>query len=487
MKKQLLWAGLLAFFSIHIQSTAQNLIINEFMASNNTSLADNYGQYEDWIELYNMGTGEIDIAGLYFTDNLLFPINYQIPYGNDSTKIPAGGHLVLWADNDPEQGVLHLGFNLNGNGEQIGIYTPSGNVIDSLSFDEAYSDVSYGQYPDGSGSWLYYHPGSPGDTNEAESLAAGFYDYTFPPSANNTENLPILSNLSWNIANPVSWLSLMPESGMNSGVVLLSVTQANPGSSDRSAELILSSSGMPDQTIIITQAGVPVVPVLFINEFMADNQTNLTDQAGQYEDWIEIYNTSNQSVNLGGLYLSDNFNDPEKFMIPDTYPDSVTIAPQSFIVFYADNDEEQGVRHCNFKLSKSGEELLLSVNEFALIDSISFYQQYPDMSYGRTWDAGPEWTYFDVPTPGISNANDIVEFSQDELVVFPNPFLQQISIENIPENGIIKLFALDGRMIFQKRINRGRVQTSLPDLTPGLYYLKFEGLHFGVVKKLVKK
>jgi len=68
------------------------LVINEFMASNNSYTRDPQGQCDDWIEIYNYGTDAIDIAGMYLTDNLSVPTKWRIPSGNPATTtIPAGG------------------------------------------------------------------------------------------------------------------------------------------------------------------------------------------------------------------------------------------------------------------------------------------------------------------------------------------------------------------------------------------------------------
>ncbi|MDN5354326.1 MAG: large repetitive protein, partial [Candidatus Cloacimonadota bacterium] len=132
------------------------LLINEFMASNETTIADDEGDYDDWIEIYNAGNIAKDIAGMYLTDDLEELTNSQIPADDpDLTTIPPGGFLLLWADKEPEQGALHLAdVKLSGDGEQIGLKDVDGTtIIDSLTFGEQTSDVSYGRLPDGSDTW----------------------------------------------------------------------------------------------------------------------------------------------------------------------------------------------------------------------------------------------------------------------------------------------------------------------------------------------
>jgi len=168
-------------------ASTDSLYINEFLAKNATVYHDNYSQYDDWIELYNKSNSTIDIGGLYISDDLGEPAKWQIPEGSIETEILPGGFLLLWADNDTTQGVLHLGFKLSGDGEQIGLFAADGhNVIDSLSFGPQDTDISFGRKPDGSDNWIYFSDPTPGDSNWTEpaeekaeapefSKEAGFY------------------------------------------------------------------------------------------------------------------------------------------------------------------------------------------------------------------------------------------------------------------------------------------------------------------------
>jgi hypothetical protein len=84
------------------------LAINEFMASNRSSIQDPQGQYDDWIEIHNHGPDAINIGGMYLTDNLALPTKWWIPPNYPAlTTIPAGGYLLIWADNDTTHAGLH--------------------------------------------------------------------------------------------------------------------------------------------------------------------------------------------------------------------------------------------------------------------------------------------------------------------------------------------------------------------------------------------
>jgi len=141
---------------------------------------------------------------------------------------------------------------------------------------------------------------------------------------------------------------------------------------------------------------------LVINEFMASNSNTLEDpeEPNEFPDWFELYNASSVSLDIGGMYLTDKLDNPTKWRIPD----GVSIQPFGYLLFYADDDDEQGPMHTNFKLGASGEELgLFDTDGISLIDSISFGEQTTDISYGRYPDASSRLRFFATPTPGSEN------------------------------------------------------------------------------------
>ncbi|MBI9017742.1 MAG: CotH kinase family protein [Phycisphaerae bacterium] len=141
-----------------------------------------------------------------------------------------------------------------------------------------------------------------------------------------------------------------------------------------------------------------------INEFMAENDTTIQDPDGGagYPDWIELYNPGQGTVDLGGMYLTDDLSQPTQWQIPE----GISIAPGDYVLFWADNDEDQGAMHTNFKLSKSGEAIGLfdsDANGNALIDSITYGLQTADVSYGRIGDGDDNWQAITSSSPGGAN------------------------------------------------------------------------------------
>ncbi|MEN6424772.1 MAG: lamin tail domain-containing protein [Phycisphaerales bacterium] len=141
-----------------------------------------------------------------------------------------------------------------------------------------------------------------------------------------------------------------------------------------------------------------------INEVMASNSSTKADPQGQYDDWVELYNYGATPVDTGGLYLTDDPNEPAKWQIPATEPTLTTIAPGGYLLIWADGDAEAEGLHAGFKLSAGGENLcLFDADGVSLIDSMTFPQLPADVSYGRRPDAGDEWQFFTAPTPEAAN------------------------------------------------------------------------------------
>jgi len=145
------------------------LVINEFMASNHTTLEDpdEPGEFPDWIELYNGTDHVVDLSGMYLTDDLQDLAKWRFA---DGITIEPGGFLVILADDDGTQGPLHTNFKLSVSGEAIALVDSDGTtVLDSVIFDFQREDVSYGRYPDGGQEWGFHTSPTPGSGNSPHS------------------------------------------------------------------------------------------------------------------------------------------------------------------------------------------------------------------------------------------------------------------------------------------------------------------------------
>jgi hypothetical protein len=145
---------------------------------------------------------------------------------------------------------------------------------------------------------------------------------------------------------------------------------------------------------------------VYINEFLASNSSIISDESGEFDDWLELYNESDLPVNIGGLYLTDDLQDPCKYQIPWNSADTTTVSPGGFLLVWSDGQPEQGLLHTNFKLSQGGEQIgLVQVleSDTVFLDSLTFSEQLTDVSSGRYPDGSSTWQFFITPTPGDSN------------------------------------------------------------------------------------
>ena len=148
------------------------------MASNVLAYENDNGDYEDWIEIYNSDVSQIDLAGYYVTDNLGGSSHWQIPSGQQvKTTVPAHGYLILYADELSGFGANHLGFKLtSASGQIVLLGTDNTIILDSISYETQFRDVSYGRSPDASGEWMYMTDFTPGATN-----IPGYKGFVLPP------------------------------------------------------------------------------------------------------------------------------------------------------------------------------------------------------------------------------------------------------------------------------------------------------------------
>ena len=185
----------------------EDLVINEFLAVNDSSYADEAGEFDDWLELYNPGAENIDLSGLFLTDNPENLDKWQIP---SETIIEVGGYLIFWCDEDQEQGTLHTNFKLSSGGETIIITNlDASTIIDSISFGTQTADISFGRSPDGSDSWMFLTPtpsaeniGTASDEDEIlEKVSLNNYPNPFNPETMITFTINQESQIDLSIYN----------------------------------------------------------------------------------------------------------------------------------------------------------------------------------------------------------------------------------------------------------------------------------------------
>ncbi len=183
---------------------------------------------------------------------------------------------------------------------------------------------------------------------------------------------------------------------------------------------------------------------IFINEFLAKNNTVNVDEFSENDDWLELYNNSSDTINLHNHYLSDDLDNLTKWKFSDN---DILVAPNDYLLIWCDNDESQGVLHTNFKLSSSGEFIALTNPDGqTIIDTLFFGTQIEDVSFGRFPDGSSQWIEMS-PTPGSSNIEGLS--TNNSLMIpiqyflypnYPNPFNPITSfVYDLPRQSQVKI------------------------------------------------
>lgn len=168
-----------------------------------------------------------------------------------------------------------------------------------------------------------------------------------------------------------------------------------------------------------------LAPDIVINELMAANDSYQADSEGEYDDWIEIYNTSDAEISLSGWSLSDDADNLTKWTFPD-----VTISADDYLIIWADKDEEQSGLHADFKLSADGEALYLVNPEGDIVDQVLFEAQNTNASFGRYPNGSGSFINMLKPTFSQPNEDSLTQ-AQNTIAApaafaleqnYPNPF-----------------------------------------------------------------
>lgn len=174
LRMPLLRSILLGLACLGLSTLPATVIINEVMTSNSATLADEDGEYADWIELLNTGPSAVSLENWALSDDPRTPARWRFP----AEVLPAGGRLLVWASGKNRRVVgspLHASFRLSAEGEWLGLVRANLSEADGLVLPALPSDLSFGRWPDGGAAWRYFEDPSPGAPNRApayESLLA---------------------------------------------------------------------------------------------------------------------------------------------------------------------------------------------------------------------------------------------------------------------------------------------------------------------------
>ena len=456
------------------------LIISEAMPSNSSTVADSFGEYSDWIELYNPTEYTIYLDGCFLSDSPDKPYKYEFP----DIAIGAGQYLLLFASDrntKTKEGELHTNFKLTA-GETLTISSKSA-VLSTLALPmDLPDDISYGKMAESSEDYtnVYFATPTPGATNGgiyAEAFGelsvseiglrinefmmkneGMLYDEDgdcpdWVEIRNTSDKAVSLKGfgLSDSFDEPLKWtfpdITLQPDEYL---VVLLSgktkeytadslYLHADFKFSDTDDGLLLSDS----KGVLIDRIGVVALPQsasygrdpqeigswkfftkptpgkansqngftdlqvfqkaltekVYINEVCAVSSSKVSSLPN--EDWIELYNNTDQAVNLSGWALSKSVADLKRYVLPN-----ITIPAHGYVVITAGGDLSYDTKNpsTGFKVSHTGTTLYLTDGEGYLIDSFETGLQRSGVTSGRVIENDTlTRKFFATPTKGKAN------------------------------------------------------------------------------------
>ena len=207
-----------------------------------------------------------------------------------------------------------------------------------------------------------------------------------------------------------------------------------------------------------------------INEFVAQNTTGTTDEVGEFEDWVELFNNTSNDLDLGGYYLSDNTTNLTKWQ----FPLNSVIPANGYMIIWADDEAADGPLHASWKLSVAGESVTLATPNEVIIDQIVFGAQTTDMASARIPNGTGNFV-IQAPTFNANNeiplgTNQFGDFNSS-LKLYPNPTTSVLTISNDDFSiESVQVINLQGQVLFQKNYeNQNNVVLDMSNFSNGIY------------------
>jgi hypothetical protein len=240
---------------------------------------------------------------------------------------------------------------------------------------------------------------------------------------------------------------------------------------------------------------VPSVSGIIINEFCAANSIE-KDDFNETEDWIELYNKSNETIDVGGLFITDNLNNETKHRILKGDPNTI-LSPGEYLILWADENISQGARHLNFKLSSDGEQVglyqLVGQDTLAL-DEVIYKEQYDDVSMSRIPNITGPFIQTSKVTPLAENIFQVVvvpitgvEEDPKFVSVYPNPSSTDIFIRSESTIDEVVIYDVIGSAVGTFKNVKTNEPLAVSDLRQGLYLVKVRVGSKEVLVKFIKQ
>lgn len=270
--------------------------------------------------------------------------------------------------------------------------------------------------------------------------------------------------------------------GYTSGTMVRYYIEAIAGNASLSASYLPTGAEHDVYIYTVTENLSPNGVV--INEILASNDAGATDEAGDQDDWIELYNTNDFEVDLSDFFLSDDVTKPDKWQLPA----GTLIPADSYLIIWADEEQEEGVLHTNFKLSAGGEVVILSDPFLNIVDSVVYGVQTTDMAYARIPNG---IGHFVIQQPTFNDNNENTTGSEEieaisSISVYPNPFTEELWItgQNLKEGTEYNISDQTGRIIKSGKLTGNSTAVLVSELSSGFYYISLGHDNLNITKAI---
>ncbi len=421
---------------------AEDIVINEIMYNSD-------GADVEFIELINVSTSSINLSGWAIIDDNDDHTPCQL-----SGTLAANAYIVVVGDkaafsalypdvtnvNPNDFDPNGTGWSLGNNGDTVRLLQ-NGAVHDSVAYNDG---GDWPSNPDGNGPSLeLLHPsldnnlpgswdpslndgGTPGrqnsvyTTNVPPVCKDGERDIPLPKSTDNVKvmvnayDLEGLAKVELMVDNGSGYQAIaMYDDGTNGDAVAGdsiytgiippkasgSLVKYYALATDLVGQTDLWPNSAPTEYHAFTVDYTP--PPLRITELVAVNNTIISDEAGQYDDWFEIHNAGTVAVNLRDMYVSNALNSTKTFKLPN-----FILSAGAYVLLWADDDTDQGPLHTNFRLSSDGESIALFEtidHGNVMIHGWKYGRMGADVSMGYVSNSATAPDYLKTPTPQQAN------------------------------------------------------------------------------------
>lgn len=223
-----------------------------------------------------------------------------------------------------------------------------------------------------------------------------------------------------------------------------------------------------------------------INELLASNVSGPLDEAGDLEDWIELFNKHTQAIDLSGHYLSDNPSNLSKWQ----FPAGTIIPAQGYLTLWADDEPAEGPLHTSFKLSgTTGETLVLSDSALNILDQYAFGPVGADTSFARvpngTGNFEKRWPTFDFSN---NTASSVPSVPTPQLLLYPNPATTLLHLElGTAAQATVSVYDALGKLMYQAELQEAQHQIAVQNWPAGMYILRVQHDKQVHIKRFIKK